>query len=87
MKGKVIFWNVRKGWGFFSGEDGQDYFAHHRDIATAASYKVLRDNEPVEFDVIKTPKGLKAVNIRMQNFKPLQEAAHGNAHSDNDIDL
>ncbi|OGW93807.1 MAG: hypothetical protein A3G36_04400 [Omnitrophica bacterium RIFCSPLOWO2_12_FULL_45_13] len=63
MKGKVKLWNVRRGWGFIVAE-GVQYFAHHSGIKSNQSYKLLVDNQTVEFDPVNTEKGPKAVNIR-----------------------
>lgn len=63
MKGKVEMWNVRRGWGFIKGDDGVKYFAHHSDIKSCQSYKLLADNQIVEFDAINTNRGPHAVNI------------------------
>ena len=64
VKGRVKLWNVRRGWGFIVAEDGVQYFAHHSGIKTNQSYKLLVDNQTVEFDPVNTEKGPKAINIR-----------------------
>jgi cold shock CspA family protein len=49
------------GYGFLTPDDNSgDCFAHISDVTEGS----LRDDTPVEFDVIVTPKGRKAVNIR-----------------------
>jgi len=63
MKGKVKFWNVRKGWGFIEGEDNQSYFGHWRDIETNYTYKFLKDNESVEFSINENNGKLRARNL------------------------
>ncbi|MCC8077593.1 MAG: cold shock domain-containing protein [Oscillospiraceae bacterium] len=32
MKGKIKFFNTKKGYGFITGEDGNDYFLHISDV-------------------------------------------------------
>lgn len=63
MRGKVELWNVRRGWGFIIGDDEVKYFAHHSDIRSDQSYRLLTDNQIVEFDATNTSRGPKAVNI------------------------
>lgn len=60
QKGTVKWFN--KGYGFITGEDGQDYFAHFSDIQMDG-YKTLSEGQEVEFDVIDTEKGAQAINI------------------------
>lgn len=61
-RGKVKWFNPQKGYGFISGEDGNDYFVHYSDI-NGDGFKVLEDEENVTFDVQKDDKGFKAVNV------------------------
>lgn len=63
MRGKVGWFNTKKGWGFIEGEDGRDYFAHFKDIQMEG-YKVLSQNEGVMFEIEETEKGKKAVKIK-----------------------
>jgi cold shock protein len=62
-QGKVKWFNDLKGFGFISGEEGQDIFVHHTAIQ-ADGYRSLKEGELVEFDVEPGPKGLKASNVR-----------------------
>ena len=62
MKGKVKWFNEEKGFGFITGEDGEDYFAHF----SQADGKLVQDNE-VEFEVETTDKGLQAKSIHVIN--------------------
>ena len=60
MKGKIKWYNSRKGYGFISGEDDKDVFVHNTDVPEDT---VLNEEDEVEYEVEKTDKGLKAVNI------------------------
>lgn len=62
MTGKVKWFSSEKGYGFITREDGPDVFVHHTAIQ-GAGFKTLDEGEPVEFDIIEDPKGLKAQNV------------------------
>ena len=62
--GTVKWFNAEKGFGFIAPDDSSpDLFAHHTAIQSDG-YRVLNENEKVEFDVEQGPKGLQATNIR-----------------------
>jgi len=62
MKGTVKWFNSDKGYGFITGEDGKDYFAHFSQIQ-AEGYKSLEQGQSVTFEVVEGPKGPNASNI------------------------
>jgi len=61
-KGTVKWFNESKGFGFITKEDGEDIFVHHTSIS-GSGFKSLSEGQSVEFDVEKTPKGLRATNV------------------------
>ena len=61
--GTVKWFNAEKGFGFIAQEDGGDVFVHYSAIATGG-YKILEENQKVEFDITKGPKGPAAENVR-----------------------
>ena len=63
-QGQVKFFNAQKGFGFISGNDGNDYFAHFSAIQMEG-HKSLANEELVEFSVEEDPRTGKsrAVNI------------------------
>ena len=61
-KGIVKWFNESKGFGFIAREDGEDVFVHHTSIS-GSGFKSLSEGQAVTFDVEKTPKGLRAVNV------------------------
>jgi cold shock protein len=62
MNGTVKWFNSEKGFGFITGEDGTDVFAHFSQIQKSG-YKALDEGERVEFDVVKGARGMQAENI------------------------
>ena len=63
MRGSVKWFNNDKGYGFIEYVDGEDIFVHYSAIKQEG-YKTLTEGQRVEFDLIETPKGLQAVNVR-----------------------
>ncbi len=63
MKGKVKWFNESKGYGFIEKEDGSgDVFVHFSSIQSEG-FKTLHEGEVVEFDIVDSDKGPKAVNV------------------------
>lgn len=61
MEGTVKWFNVRKGYGFITGSDGKEYFAHSSAVAEG---KALDEGQKVNFDPEQNEKGLQAKNIK-----------------------
>lgn len=62
MRGRIKRFIEDKGYGFITGEDGQDYFFHIsqvRDMVEIKNYMI------VNFDIVDGKKGKNAVNIRV----------------------
>jgi len=64
MLGKVKRFNNEKGYGFIKTENGKDLFFHYSELQMEG-YKTVETGQSVEFEVIETEKGLRAVNIRI----------------------
>ena len=62
MNGTVKWFNGQKGFGFITGEDGNDVFAHFSQI-NSEGYKSLDEGQKVSYDVVDGPKGPQAENI------------------------
>ena len=63
MKGKVKWYDLRKGYGFIEveGED-DDIFIHRTSLPEGVTY--LQEEDEVEFEVEKTERGPKAINVK-----------------------
>lgn len=62
MLGKVKWFNDEKGFGFINVDGYDDIFVHYSEIQFDG-YKTLDSGQSVEFDLIKTNKGLAAKNV------------------------
>ncbi len=62
MNGTVKWFNGEKGFGFITGEDGNDVFAHFSQI-NSDGYKTLEEGQKVSFTVVEGPKGPQAESI------------------------
>ena len=60
---KVKWFNDAKGYGFLDNDESEDIFVHYTAI-NREGYKTLAQDQLVEFDLIETPKGLQAINVR-----------------------
>ena len=63
MKGKVLRFNKKKGFGFIKSVDNKDVFVHYSSLVMEGFKDIAVDSE-VEFDVEQTEKGLRASNVR-----------------------
>lgn len=80
--GTVKWFSQEKGFGFVTRDDGTDVFVHHSGI-TGRGFKTLEQGEPVEFDILEEPKGLKAQNVVRLNA-PAGDGVDGGAEDDDD---
>ncbi len=61
-QGTVKWFNEKKGFGFVSAEDGNDYFVHHSSIV-GDGYKSLQEGAKVQFEIEQSEKGPRAVQV------------------------
>lgn len=63
ITGTVKWFDESKGFGFITPSDGsKDCFVHHSAIS-GDGFKVLKEGEKVEFDVVEGKKGPAAENV------------------------
>ena len=64
LKGKVIWFNGKKGYGFIEREDKEkDVFVHHSAVGDAG-LKYLNEGDELTFEVENGEKGPSAVNLQ-----------------------
>ena len=63
-KGMVKEYDKLKGFGFITGQDGEDYFVHVSGLREYLKDRGLRVGQKVSFDVMSDMKGDKAINVR-----------------------
>jgi len=62
MEGTVKWFNMKKGYGFIKGEDGEEYFVHQSSLAEGT---FIRDNDLVSFEPAESEKGKQAQNVKL----------------------
>jgi len=62
MKGKVKWFNAKKGYGFITTDEGNDVFVHFSGIIVDG-YKTLNEDQRVSFEIIDGEKGPQAVKV------------------------
>lgn len=60
--GTVKWFNVTKGFGFITRDQGDDVFVHFRSIR-GTGHRSLSEGQRVKFDVVQSEKGLQAEDV------------------------
>ena len=53
-----------RGFGFISATDGREIFFHQSSLADV-EFDALNEGQEVEFEVEKSPKGARAINVHL----------------------
>jgi len=64
LKGKVKWFNGKKGYGFIEREDKEKDVFIHVSALREAGMKGLEDGQALTFDIEEGPKGPNAVNLQ-----------------------
>ena len=64
MKGKVKWFDGKKGHGFITGEDGKEVFVHYSGIVKDG-FKALNEKQEVEYELGEGSKGIQAINVKV----------------------
>ena len=62
--GKIKKLITERGFGFISDTDGREVFFHQSSIVDA-QFSDLKEEQAVEFEIEQSPKGPRAVNVRI----------------------
>lgn len=63
MKGKIKFFNTKRGYGFITGEDGNDYFLHISAIESFAGVYPVGGQKVEYGEIYDAPKGKEARHV------------------------
>ncbi len=66
-KGRIKWFDPKKGYGFIEYDNGKDIFVHYSEILTNQKFKKVDRGDLVEFDLIDGPKGLQAKKVLVVN--------------------
>lgn len=73
ISGQVKWFDPRKGYGFILGPEGKDVFVHYSQIQ-GDGFKLLKDGEIVDYELVEGEKGLQARTVR-RHVRSLQGEA------------
>lgn len=71
-RGTVKWFNVKKGFGFITRDEGDDVFVHFRSIR-GHGHRSLTEGQSVKFFVTEGDKGLQAENVSVVRFDSTSE--------------
>lgn len=63
-KGRVKWFDPKKGFGFVVNQDGQDVFVHYTGIEQEG-FRCLRSGQMVAYEQVQSPKGLQGWGVRV----------------------
>jgi CspA family cold shock protein len=64
QKGKVKWFDTKKGFGFIQSEEGNDVFVHYTSIKSSG-FRNLEEGQEVTFEITEGKKGPQASNVQV----------------------
>jgi CspA family cold shock protein len=64
LRGKVKWFDTKKGFGFIQCDDGKDIFVHYSAI-TMDGFKNLEEAQEVAFEIVEGQNGPQASNVTL----------------------
>lgn len=82
MTGKIKWFDTKKGYGFISADDGNEYFVHYTGVANQVEGQYVKFNigDEVSFDIMEGKKGPQACNVVVTKEAPVQKTQHKKNH-------
>ena len=65
MKGKVKWFDLRKGFGYITDENGQDVYVNTKHIEEGRTYTGLDPDDEIEFEPFQGKKNVCANNVKL----------------------
>lgn len=65
ITGKVKWFNIGKGYGYITDEDGKDHFVHFSNITKGRTLTALNSEDEVSFEIGSGKTGKQAVNVQL----------------------
>ncbi|MDO4500502.1 MAG: cold-shock protein [Erysipelotrichaceae bacterium] len=62
MTGKVKWFDNTRGFGFLTGDNGEEVFVHYSQIV-CEGFKTLVEDQKVTYEVNHSDRGLEAINV------------------------
>ncbi len=63
-KGRVKWFDARKGYGFVTGPNGEDVFVHFSQIH-CEGFRTLKEGVTIHYELVRGDKGLYALNVKL----------------------
>ena len=64
MQGNIKWFNNQKGYGFITGDDGEDIFLHYSSIEMEG-FRTVPEGARVEFEITQGEKGAQAQHVKV----------------------